>query len=110
MIESEEPQESSINWHLWFERGSWFVLIAGIVGTAPRIVSMLLGVLEILERAEQDVFERSNLLFFFSSTLQVVYDLAIVVAVFLILRMLIIAVPALVELKDVVVMGDDDED
>ena len=41
MTSAAENKESSIDWRLWFERGSWFVLFAGLGGIAGRSIPSL---------------------------------------------------------------------
>ena len=106
---AEEGQEDAIDWQLWLERGSWFVLFAGIGGIAVRTIPIIFfTIFDRLRFFNQGLELNPSISVWglFHPFGQLLYESAIVVALFLLLRLLIIGVPVLVELKQAVV-GED---
>ena len=102
---TDKDDDDFFDWELWFERGSWFVLFAGIGGTAARALTSIYFILLAPPPVDQ-AFQFGRMI---TTVGQGFLDLAIVVSLFLLLRLLLLAVLAMLELRDSVIF-DDEED
>ena len=113
MSESEGRCGNPVDRELWLERGSWFVLYAGLGGVAARTVpGIFFNVFSKLHFYTQGLVPNQdfNSALFVVNLAQMLHESAIVVASFLLIRLLIIGVPAIIELKNSVIHDEATED